>query len=45
MLKGEFKIKKEQDLSEKCRKALEKSFGTSIPMPNSLSKKSRFYAK
>jgi hypothetical protein len=32
-------VDKSQDLAEECRKALEQSYGCSIPLPNSLEKK------
>jgi hypothetical protein len=41
MISQEFSESLEEEFAEKCRKALEKSWGISIPMPKSLNNKNQ----
>jgi hypothetical protein len=39
MISQEFSENLEEEFAEKCRKALEKSWGVNVPMPNCLNNK------
>jgi len=45
MVTEKYKVENEKVLAEKCRKALEKTLGMPVPMPNSLSKRHRFFGR
>jgi hypothetical protein len=41
--KAKSKTEKEKSLAEKCRIALEKNYGTPVPMPKDFGKNTEFY--
>jgi len=45
MLKGDMKANSQEKLAERCRKALEKSYGMEIPMPKSKPKRHRLFKR
>jgi len=45
MLKGDLSSDNQEKFAERCRQALEKSYGTEIPMPKRKSKRLRFFKR